>query len=632
MTVELLRFTTAGSVDDGKSTLIGRLLYDTKSLFEDQIAQVEHTSHVRGDDYVDLALFTDGLRAEREQKITIDVAYRYFATPRRKFIIADTPGHIQYTRNMVTGASTAELAIVLIDARKGVQTQSKRHGFIATLLRIPHIVVAVNKMDLVDYDEAVYDHIVDEYTSFIAKLNPQDVTFIPVSALVGDNVVDKSTHMPWYEGPTLLHHLEHVNVGASQNFVDFRYPVQYVLRPNQNFRGYAGQIASGRIRPGEAVVVFPAGLESKIKEIVTFGGNLDEAQAGDSVTLTLTDDIDISRGDMIVRKGNLPQRSNEIDATVCWMSEAPLDLGKTYQLQHTTRLVRAMGTKLNYRIDVNTLHREAVGTLELNEIGRIQLTTTQPLFYDRYALNRATGSFILIDPVTNNTVAAGMIRGRSQDIDDLRDVPSDAQEMRRKRLEHVVWDAGAVSLEERERLNGHKGAVLWFTGLSGSGKSTVARHLERRLYARGVHTMALDSDTLRPGLSGDLGFDPDDRAEHIRRVAEVASIGFSHADVVLCSFISPYKRDRDYARSVVPEGRFFEIYTKCDLDVAKRRDPKGLYAKALRGDIKQFTAITAPYEEPEHAEIVVETDVDTPDVIVEKLLKLLEDAGIIPAA
>ncbi len=631
MTVELLRFTTAGSVDDGKSTLIGRLLYDTKSLFEDQIAQVEQASHDRGDDYVDLALFTDGLRAEREQKITIDVAYRYFATPRRKFIIADTPGHIQYTRNMVTGASTAELAVVLIDARKGVQTQSKRHGFIATLLRIPHIVVAVNKMDLVDYDESIYDRIVDEYMGFVSKLNPQGVTFIPVSALVGDNVVDKSANMPWYEGPTLLHHLEHVNVGASRNFVDFRYPVQYVLRPNQNFRGYAGQIASGRISPGEEVVVFPSGLESRIKEIVTLDGSLGEAQVGDSVTLTLEDEIDISRGDMIVRKGNLPQKSNEIDATVCWMSEDVLDAGKTYQLQHTTRLVRAMVTKLNYRIDVNTMHREEVATLTLNEIGRIQLTTTQPLFYDRYALNRMTGSFILIDPVTNNTVAAGMIRGRSRDIDDLLDVSGGEQEMRRQRLENVVWEAGALSLEEREKLNGNLGAVLWFTGLSGSGKSTIAKRLERALYERGVHTMFLDGDNLRHGLNADLGFSPEDRAENIRRVSEVASIGYSHAGVVLCCFISPYTRDRDYARSIVPEGRFFEIYTKCDIEVLKRRDPKGLYARALRGEIKEFTGISAPYEEPEEPEIVVETDLDSPDVIVEKLLKMLEDAGIIPA-
>jgi bifunctional enzyme CysN/CysC len=631
MSIELLRFTTAGSVDDGKSTLIGRMLYDTKSLFEDQIAQVEQTSQARGDEYVDLALFTDGLRAEREQKITIDVAYRYFATPRRKFIIADTPGHIQYTRNMVTGASTAELAIVLIDARKGVQTQSKRHGFIATLLRIPHIVIAVNKMDLVGYDEAVYEKIVDEYTSFISKLNAQNVTFIPVSALVGDNVVDQSANMPWYKGPALLHHLEHVNVGASQNYVDFRYPVQYVLRPNQNFRGYAGQIASGRISPGEDVVVFPSGLESKVKEIVTLDGDLDEATAGDSVTLTLEDEIDISRGDMIVRKGNLPQKSTEIDATVCWMSEDSLDTGKTYQLQHTTRLVRAIVTRLNYRIDVNTMHREEADTLALNEIGRLQLTTTQPLFYDRYDLNRMTGSFVLIDPTTNNTVAAGMIRGSSRDVDDLLDVTSDENEMRRQRSENVVWEAGALALEEREQLNGHKAAVLWFTGLSGSGKSTVAKQLERKLYERGVHTMFLDGDALRHGLNGDLSFSPEDRAENIRRSAEVASIGFSHASVVLCSFISPYRRDRDYARGVVPGGRFFEIYTKCDLEVLKRRDPKGLYAKALRGEIKNFTGISAPYEEPANAEIVVETDLDSSEVIVEKLLKMLEDAGIIPA-
>jgi bifunctional enzyme CysN/CysC len=523
------------------------------------------------------------------------------------------------------------LAIVLIDARKGVQTQSKRHGFIATLLRIPHIVVAVNKMDLVGYDEAVYDRIVDEYTGFISKLNAQDVAFIPVSALMGDNVVEKSTNMPWYRGPTLLHHLEHVNVGASRNYVDFRFPVQYVLRPHQNFRGYAGQIASGRISPGEEVVVFPSGLESRVKEIVTFDGNLAEAGVDDSVTLTLEDDIDISRGDMIVRTGNLPQRSDEIDATVCWMSETSLDPGKTYQLQHTTRLIRAIVTRLNYRIDVNTMHREEAATLALNEIGRVQLTTTQPLFYDRYDLNRATGSFILIDPATNATVAAGMIRGASQDVDDLLDMRGDEQAARRARLEHVVWETGALTLEDREKLNGHRAAVLWFTGLSGSGKSTVAKHLERALFGRGVHTMFLDGDNLRHGLNGDLGFSPEDRAENIRRAAEVAALGFSHGGVVLCSFISPYTRDRDYARDIVPAGRFFEVYTKCDLEVLKRRDPKGLYAKALRGEIKQFTGITAPYEEPANAELVVETDIDSPDAIVAKLLQMLEDAGIIPA-
>jgi len=630
VTIELLRFTTAGSVDDGKSTLIGRLLYDTKSLFEDQIAQVEQTSHNRGDGYVDLALFTDGLRAEREQKITIDVAYRYFATPRRRFIIADTPGHIQYTRNMVTGASTAELAIILIDARKGVQTQSKRHAFIATLLRIPHIVVAVNKMDLVDYDEAIYQRIADEFSGFIAQLNPQDVTSIPVSALAGDNVVDKSTNMPWYEGPTLLHHLEHVNVGAGQNHVDFRYPVQYVLRPDQNFRGYAGQIASGRISPGEEVVVFPSGLESRVKAIVTADGSLDEAKVGEAVTLTLEDEIDISRGDMIVRKGNLPQKSNEIDATICWMSEDPLDTGKTYQLQHTTRLLRALVSKLNYRIDVDTMHREEAATLALNEIGRVQLTTTQPLFYDRYALNRMTGSFILIDPASNTTVAAGMIRAATREVDDLRDVTSDAQAMRRRRQEQVALETGGLSLAERETLSGHRAAVVWFTGLSGSGKSTIAKQLERRLYRRGVRTMFLEGDNMRHGLSGDLGFSPEDRAEHIRRVAEVALLGFAHANVVLCSCISPYSRDRDYARSIVPNGSFFEVYTKADLQVLKRRDPNGLYAKALSGEIKNFTGISAPYEEPTDAELVAETDIDTVEEIVDRLLRMLEQAGIVP--
>ena len=629
MTIDLLRFTTAGSVDDGKSTLIGRMLYDTKSLYEDQIEQIEAVSAKRGDDYVDLALFTDGLRAEREQKITIDVAYRYFATPRRKFIIADTPGHIQYTRNMVTGASTAEAAIILIDARKGVLTQSKRHGFIATLLQIPHIVVAINKMDLVDYDQTVYNDIVADYRAFISKLDAKGVTYIPVSALMGDNVVEKSDKMAWYEGATLLHHLETVNVGASRNQVDFRYPVQYVLRPNQDFRGYAGQVASGRIRPNEAIVVLPSGLESSVKEIVTTDGNLDEAVVGDSVVLTLHDDIDVSRGDMIVRAANLPQRSNEIDATICWMSETPFDPRKSYQLQHTTRLVRAMVTELNYQIDVDTMRRESAEKLKLNEIGRVQLTTTQPLFYDRYNLNRNTGSFILIDPASNNTVAAGMIRGATRDVDDLVDVKTDAQATRRKRSENVVWEAGALSLAERAALNGHQGAVLWFTGLSGSGKSTVAKLLERRLYERKVHTMFLDGDNLRHGLNGDLGFSAEDRAENIRRVAEVASVGFSHGSIVLCSFISPYQRDRDFARSLVPDGQFFEIYAKCDLEVLKRRDPKGLYARALRGEIKNFTGISAPYEAPAAAELIIETDVATPEQLVDQLIEMLISADVI---
>lgn len=627
--IELLRFTTAGSVDDGKSTLIGRLLYDSKSIFEDQMEAVERASESRGDEEVDLALLTDGLRAEREQKITIDVAYRYFATPRRKFIIADTPGHIQYTRNMVTGASTAELAIILIDARNGVLTQSKRHGFLATLLRIPHLMVAINKMDLVDYDQAVYDEIVQEYTEFCHKLNVQDVTYIPVSALRGDNVVEKSDKMPWYDGPTLLHHLETVNVGASLNKVDFRYPVQYVIRPNQNFRGYAGQIASGRIAKGEKIVVLPSGLSSQVESIVVDGQELEAANVGDSVILTLEDEIDISRGDMLVRTNNLPQKSNRVDATICWMSEEPMKPRGMYWVQHTTRLVNGFVSELNYKIDVDTMHREAAETLTLNEIGRIQLTTTQPLYYDRYQLNRGTGSFVLIDPATNNTVAAGMIRGKARDVEQLlagevEIAPS------RPQSSNVVWEQEGIRLAQREERNGHKAAVLWFTGLSGSGKSTIAKKLEQRLFADGIHTMYLDGDNLRHGLNGDLGFSSADRQENIRRAGELAKLSFAHGNITFACFISPFTADRRFARQLVPDGRFLEIYVKCDLDVVKRRDTKGLYAKAMAGEIGDFTGISSPYEEPENADLVVETDIQSVDDIVARIIAELKSRGILP--
>lgn len=626
--IDLLRFTTAGSVDDGKSTLIGRLLYDSKSIFEDQMEAVERASESRGDEEVDLALLTDGLRAEREQKITIDVAYRYFATPKRKFIIADTPGHIQYTRNMVTGASTAELAIILIDARKGVLTQSKRHGFLATLLRIPHLVVAVNKMDLVGYSQSVYEQIVRDYTEFSQKLNVQDVTYIPVSALRGDNVVDKSAHMPWYDGPTLLHHLEHVNVGASLNNVDFRYPVQYVLRPHQNFRGYAGQIASGRIATGEEVVVLPSGLSSRVTSIVTTAGERQWANVGDSVVITLEDEIDISRGDMLVRANNLPQKSNRLDATICWMSEEPMKARGQYWVQHTTRLVSGFIAALNYKIDVDTMHREETETLRLNEIGRIQLTTTQPLYYDRYQLNRATGSFILIDPATNNTVAAGMIRGQSRNVAQLREGEVDTSPSRPK-SSNVVWEQQGITLAQREERHGHKAAVLWFTGLSGSGKSTIAKKLEQRLFADGMHTMYLDGDNLRHGLNGDLGFSSADRQENIRRAGELAKLSFAHGNITLACFISPFTADRRFARQLVPDGRFLEIYVKCDLEVVKRRDTKGLYAKALAGEIPDFTGISSPYEEPDNAELIVETDIHSVDDIVEQILAVLRQREII---
>ncbi|RME74144.1 MAG: adenylyl-sulfate kinase [Chloroflexi bacterium] len=457
----------------------------------------------------------------------------------------------------------------------------------------------------------------------------QDIIYIPISALHGDNVVEPSRNMPWYDGPTVLHHLEQVNVGASRNLVDFRFPVQYVIRPNQDFRGFAGQIASGRIRPGEEVVILPSGLTSRVRSIVTYDGEMDEAIAGDSVVLTLEDEIDISRGDMIVRVRNLPQKSQQIDATLCWMSETPMNPQGTYWLQHTTRLVKTFVSEVNYRIDVDTMHREPADTLSLNEIGRVQFTTTQPLFYDRYQLNRATGSFILIDPATNNTVAAGMIRGKSRRLDDLVEARPTTVTVATPRPADVVWQAGAVSRAAREKLNGHKAAVLWFTGLSGSGKSTVARKVEERLFERGCRTMYLDGDNLRHGLNADLGFSEADRQENIRRAAEVARLGFEHGNIVLCSFISPYRRDRAFARSLIADDRFIEVYVKCDLEVCKRRDPKGLYARAIRGEIQNFTGISAPYEEPQSPELVVETDLQSTDEIVDRVMEELLRRGII---
>lgn len=627
LAMDMLRLSTAGSVDDGKSTLIGRLLYDTKSIFEDQLEAVERASLTRGDEYVDLALLTDGLRAEREQGITIDVAYRYFATPKRKFIIADTPGHIQYTRNMVTGASTAELAIILIDARKGVLTQSKRHGFIASLLQIPHILVAVNKMDLVDYDRDVYRKIVAEYTEFTTKLSMQDLTFIPISALMGDNVVHKDNNMPWYEGPTLLHHLENVNVGAAQNHVDFRFPVQTVVRPHQDFRGFAGQIASGSISPEEEVIVLPSGKSSQVKSVVTYEGELEEAVAGDSVILTLADEIDVSRGDMIVRKNNLPQVANQLECILCWMNEEPLNPQSSYIVQHTTRRVRAFINELNYRVDVDTLHREDADTLHLNEIGRVKITTTQPVFFDPYQLNRGTGNFILIDPATNVTVAAGMIRRRARTLDEVV-----SQEPSRQKSSNVVWESSQITRQMRELQNGHEAAVLWFTGLSGSGKSTVARLLERRLFDMGCRTFYLDGDNVRHGLNGDLGFSDGDRNENIRRVAEVSRLSFEHGNLTICTFISPFRKDREFARSLMPNGRFIEVFVKCDVEVCKRRDPKGLYAKALSGEIPEFTGVSSPYEEPRNPELIVETDLQSAEELVEQIVDHLLRQGILKDA
>jgi bifunctional enzyme CysN/CysC len=628
--VDLLRFTTAGSVDDGKSTLIGRLLYDTKSIFEDQLEAVEETSRRRGEGYVNLALLTDGLRAEREQNITIDVAYRYFATPRRKFIIADTPGHIQYTRNMVTGASTAELAIVLIDARNGVLTQSKRHGFIASLLGIPHILVAINKMDLVDWSEEVYEEIVAEYSAFSEKLGVDDLTFIPISALHGDNVVEQSENSPWYQGPSLLHHLEHVNVGAQKNLVDFRYPVQYVVRPDQDYRGYAGRVASGAVRPGEEIMVLPSKKHSVVTGIDTFDGPVDEARAGDSVVVTVRDELDISRGDMIVRPLNLPTVSNEIDATICWTSEEPMKPGTRYWLRQTTREVRAFISRLVYRIDVDTLHREETDHFELNDIGRVQITTAQPVFFDQYQLNRETGSFILIDPHSNNTVAAGMIRGEVQHEAGIPEEETEEDRARREISPDVVWEGWNIPLPTREERNDHRAAVVWLTGLPASGKSTVARVVERRLFEAGCQTMLLDGDQVRHGLSGDLGFTPEDRRENIRRIGEVAGLFFRQGCVVVCTFVSPFREDRERARSLVPEGRFVEVFVDTPLEECERRDPKGLYARARKGEIAHMTGLTSPYEEPEEPEIHLETSGKDADALADEILDGLRGLGIFP--
>lgn len=618
LNMDLLRFTTAGSVDDGKSTLIGRLLYDSKSIFEDQMEAIEKTSKSSGEEEVNLALLTDGLKAEREQKITIDVAYRYFATPKRKFIIADTPGHTQYTRNMVTGASTADLAIILIDASKGVLTQSRRHAFISSLLQIPHLVVAVNKMDLVDYDEKVFENIVADFEEFAHKLEVTDVTFIPISALKGDNVVEKSEAMDWYNGATLLHHLETVKVDAAENVVDFRFPVQYVIRPGMDFRGFSGQVASGHIRPGDEIKVLPSGLTSKVKELVTRDGNLEAAYPGDSITITIEDEIDISRGDMIVRKDNVPTVRNEIEAVLCWMNEKELDLDKQYILQHTSQQVQVFIEELFYRINVDTLHSEETDHLKLNEIGRVKLKTSKNIFFDPYKINQKTGSFIIIDPATNVTVGAGMIRAGSTTS---KEEITQNSKLNTQHSPNTVWEPWNISRETREERNGHEAEVLWFTGISGAGKSTIAKALEQRLWEEGKQTMLLDGDQVRHGLNGDLGFSPKDRKENIRRVGQVARLFFEHGNIVICTFVSPYVKDRDAVEALFPEGRFSEIQVTCSPDTAKDRDPKGLYAKAEKGEITNLTGFDADHEESEAPAMIIDTDKVSVEEAVEAIME-----------
>jgi len=608
MPSELLRIATAGSVDDGKSTLIGRLLHDTKSIFEDQLESIERTSEKRGDEQTDLALLTDGLRAEREQGITIDVAHRYFATPKRKFVIADTPGHIQYTRNMVTGASTANLALLLVDARKGVLEQTRRHALLSSLLRVPHLVLCVNKMDLVDYDEAIYDEIREEFTSFAAKLEITDLGFVPISALEGDNVVDRSLNMPWFDGQPLLGHLEDVHIASDRNLVDNRFPVQYVIRPqsseNRDYRGFAGSVVGGIFKQGDEVMVMPSRQKSTIAQIDTPNGAVDQAFPPMAVTVLLEDELDVSRGDMICRPTNQPTASRRFEAMVCWFDEtSSLRTGAPYQLKHTTRWVTAEIEELRYQLDVDTLHRDlGPETLEVNDIGRVAIHTTSPLFFDEYRLNRTTGSFILVDPATDLTVAAGMIIGSGGEGEGSSVV-----------AENITFHPSKLSREDRWQALETSGATIWLTGLSGSGKSTIATAVEHTLVSDGHAAYMLDGDNLRHGLNANLGFSAEDRAENVRRVGEVAKVLADSGAIAIVSLVSPYAEDRDRVRAAHEEAGlpFYEVFVDTPLEECERRDPKGLYAKARAGEITDLTGVGSPYEAPERPDLKPAADLET---------------------
>ncbi len=608
----LLRFITCGSVDDGKSTLIGRLLYDSKMIFEDQLAALESDSKRHGTQggEIDFALLVDGLAAEREQGITIDVAYRFFATEKRKFIVADTPGHEQYTRNMVTGASTADLAVILIDARKGVLQQTRRHSYLVHLLGIRHVVLAVNKMDLVGYDQAVFDSIVADYRAFATSIGIGEFTAIPISGFKGDNITAApSANTPWYDGPALIEHLETVEVdAAAAQGQPFRMPVQWVNRPNLDFRGFAGQIASGTIHPGDAVRIVPSGKTSTVKTITTFDGDLDEAVAGQSVTLTLTDEVDCSRGDLIAAAGDPPQASDQFCATFVWMDEEALKPGRGYWLKLGTQMVTATVQPPKYEIDVNSLEHLAAKTLGLNAIGVAEFATDRPIAFEPYATSRELGGFILIDKFTNATVAAGMI------------------EFNLRRADNVHWQPLAITRDDHAGMKNQRARVLWFTGLSGSGKSTIANEVEKQLYLMNRHTFLLDGDNVRHGLNRDLGFTEADRIENIRRVGEVAKLMADAGLIVLTAFISPFRAEREMVRKMLPEGEFIEIFVDTPLDVAEGRDVKGLYKKARSGQLKNFTGIDSPYEPPEAPEIRVNTVDMTPEeaarYIIQRILPL----------
>jgi bifunctional enzyme CysN/CysC len=613
-TKSLLRFITCGSVDDGKSTLIGRLLFESKMLFEDQLAALEADSKklgTRGEE-IDYALLMDGLAAEREQGITIDVAYRYFSTDRRKYIVADTPGHEQYTRNMVTGASTADLAIILIDARKGMLVQTRRHSYLVSLIGVRHLVLAINKMDLVDYSQDVFERIRSEYLEFASKIGIEKITVMPISGVKGDNIVEQSINTPWYSGPTLMQHLETVEIDEQRlQGLAFRMPVQWVNRPDLDFRGFAGTIASGSIKPGERIRVSPSGRESTVARIVSADGDLEQAVANQSVTLTLTDEVDISRGDVIARIEAPAPSADQFEATIVWMSDEPMLPGRNYLMKIGTKTVTATVMPLKYKVNVNTLEHMAGTKLELNEIGVVGLELDRAIAFDSYQENRDTGGFILIDRRSNSTIAAGMLH------------------FALRRADNIHWQALEVDKTARRAMNSHGSAVIWFTGLSGAGKSTVANLLEKRLHAAGKRTYLLDGDNLRHGLNKDLGFTATDRVENIRRVAEVAKLMVDAGIIVLTAFISPFRAERQMARELMAQGEFVEVFVDLPLAVAESRDPKGLYKKARSGLLKNFTGIDSPYEKPENPEIHLNTDACTIEAAAERIYQHLLESGLL---
>jgi len=623
---QLLRFITCGSVDDGKSTLIGRLLYDSKMIYEDHLAQLEADSKIVGTTggKFDPALLTDGLKAEREQGITIDVAYRYFSTAKRKFIIADTPGHEQYTRNMATGGSTADLAVILIDARHGVLTQTRRHSFIVSLLGIRHVVVAINKMDLVDFSEERFNEICDDYRSFATRLDLPDLHFIPISALDGDNVVDRSERSPWYTGNTLMNFLETVYIGSDRNLQDFRLPVQYVNRPDLNFRGFCGTVASGIIRKGDEVTVLPSRQKSKVKEIVTFDGNLDEAFAPLSITLTLEDEIDASRGDMLVRSGNLPRTESSFEAMLVWMNQEAMVPGKTYLIKHTTQTVPGTVQTLKYQVDVNSLHRSPAPTLELNEIGRVSVELSGPIYCDPYRRNRSTGAFIVVDRISNATMAAGMIldRGPGGDKKSVWDDEADAGG-------EAESSASAVSADDRSARFGQKPATVLMTGLTGSGKTSIALAVERKLFDAGRAVAVVDGENVRKGLSRDLGFSAEDRSENLRRSAHLAHALNDAGLICIASLVAPAEDVRQRAGQLIGAQRFLVVHVATPLEVCRQRDTKGQYAKADAGELSNFPGVTAPYEPPADPDLVIDASETSANDCAEQIIEMLRSKEFI---